>query len=166
MRSRTPLQRSCLILQSVYGVSWYRRPRSIVAGVVWIPKVCFRHREPQSAEKLKALVVRVRRDFGPLVQNAGQAQRKHGSDPLAPLLARKIRERLIRHGISHRVGRIASWDCPSSPGLCMPLGRKWARDCRGQTVYSRQTLLVSASLSLSPCKSLEEHASDFIPAFV
>jgi hypothetical protein len=35
------------------------------------PKVCFRHREPQSGEKLKAWVARVRRDFGPLVQNAG-----------------------------------------------------------------------------------------------
>ena len=28
---------------------------------------------------------------------------------------------------THRVGRNASWDCLSSPGLCMPLGRKWAR---------------------------------------
>ncbi len=71
-------------------------------------------------EKLKACVTRVRRDFGPLVQNAGQAQGKHGSDPLASQLARKIRERLIRHCISHRVGRNASWDCLSSPGLCMP----------------------------------------------
>ena len=71
--------------------------------------------------------MRVRRDFGPLVQNASQAQGKHGSDPLASQLARKIRERLIRHGISHRVGRNASWDSLSSPGLWLPLGRKWAQ---------------------------------------
>ena len=103
------------------------RCRPTVAGVVCIPEVGLRHREPQSREKLKALVARVRRDFGPLVQNAGQAYGKDGSDPFAPLLARKIRERLIRHGISHRVGRNTSWDSLSSPELCMPLGRKWAR---------------------------------------
>ena len=121
------MQRSWLILRSACGFSWCRRPRSIVAGVVCIPEVGLRHREPQSGEKLKASVARVRRDFGPLVQNAGQAQGNHGSDPFASLLARKIRERLIRHSISHRVGRNASWDSLSSPGLCMPLGRKWAR---------------------------------------
>jgi hypothetical protein len=62
-----------------------------------------------------------------LVQNAGQAQGKNGRDPFAPLLARKIRERLIRHGILHQFQENASWDYLSSPGLCMPLGRKWAR---------------------------------------
>jgi hypothetical protein len=92
------------------------------------PKVCFRHREPQSGEKLKAWVTRVLRDFGPLVQNSSQAQGKHGREPFAPLLARKIRERSIRHGISHRFQENASWDSLSSPGLCMPLGKKWARD--------------------------------------
>jgi hypothetical protein len=42
-------------------------------------------------------------------------------------LARKIRERSIRHGITHRVQENESWDCLSSPGLWLPLGRKWAR---------------------------------------
>ena len=130
MRFRTPLQRSWLILHSVYGVL----PKAYRLS----PKVCFRHREPQSGEKLKASVTRVRRDFGPLVQNASQAQGKDGSYPFSPLLARKIRERLIRHGISHRVGRNASWDYFSSPGLCMPFGRKWARDCRGDGRYIQE----------------------------
>jgi len=89
-------------------------------------RVRFRFSESED-QWFKAWIARVCSAFGPLVQNAGQAQGKDGSDPFAPLLARKIRERLIRHGISHRVGRNASWDSLSSPGLCMPFGRKWAR---------------------------------------
>jgi hypothetical protein len=51
-----------------------------------------------------------------LVQNAGQAQGKNGSDPLAPLLARKIRERLIRHGILHRVLEAGTESVSAHPG--------------------------------------------------
>ena len=121
MRFRTPLQRSWLILHSVYGVL----PKAYRLS----PKVCFRHREPQSGEKLKAWVARVRRDFGPLVQNAGQAQGKHGSDPFAPLLARKIRERLIRHGISHRVEKTRAGTLSAHPGYVC----RWGENGRGST---------------------------------
>jgi hypothetical protein len=68
-------------------------------------------------------VARVRRDFGPLVQNAGQAQGQHGRDPFAPLLARKIRERLIRHGILHRVSEEGAETASANPGYVCRLGK-------------------------------------------
>ena len=132
MRSRTPLQRSCLILRSGSKFSWYRRPRSIVVAVVRITEVGLRHREPDSGEKLKARVAKVCRDSGPLVQNAGQAQRQDGRNPFAPLLARKIRERSIRHGILHRVSEEGSETASAHPGYGCRLGENGRKDSNGK----------------------------------
>ena len=85
------------------------------------------HRKPDFGEKLKAWVVRVRRDFGPLVQNSSQARGKHGRDAFAPLLARKIRERSIRHGILHRSERTRVGTVSAHPGYVCRLGGKRAR---------------------------------------
>jgi hypothetical protein len=60
--------------------------------------------------------VRVRGDFGFLVYNVGQTQGKDGSDPLAALADRKIREREIRHGISYRVNKTQAEIDSALPG--------------------------------------------------
>ena len=106
------------------------------------PKVCFRHREPQSGEKLKARVARVRRDFGPLVQNAGQAQGKDGNDPFAPLLARKIRYRLIRHRISHRVGKVCADDDSAHSGYVCRWGEIGSGDLRSDPPPRQHTIAI------------------------
>jgi len=84
------------------------------------PPAYLSHREPDSREKLKARVVRVRGNFGPLVQYYSKAHGKHRRNPLAPLLARKIREGKIRHGMSHRVLKMQAETDSAHPGLCMP----------------------------------------------
>ena len=102
------------------------------------PKVCFRHREPQSREKLKAWVTRVLRDFGPLVQNSSQAHGKHGRDPFSSLLARKIRERSIRHGILHRVSEEGSETASAHPGYVCRLGENGRGDWKRIARYLRR----------------------------
>jgi hypothetical protein len=91
---------------------------------------CFRYEEPDSREKLKARVVRVCRDLGPFVQYSSQAHGKYGRDAFAPLLARKIRERSIRHGILHRVSEERAETVSIHPGYVCRLGENGRRGSR------------------------------------
>jgi hypothetical protein len=92
------------------------RRRSCFVGVAWFPDFGLRHREPQVRGNLKAGVARVGRDSGSLIEHPLQANSQNSRDPFAPLLARKIREREIGHGISHRVGNVRADNDSAHPG--------------------------------------------------
>jgi len=93
------------------------------SGLSLSPPAFLRHREPDSREKLKAWVTRVCRDFGPLVQNAGQARASTAAIRSRRCwLGRSERDRL---DMAYPTGlEKCELKCFSSPGLCMPFGEE------------------------------------------